>query len=113
MKTVLILFLLFTSLNCNSLDIAKCILTNEKTISIVTDVISSLKEKNWTNFVSTFILYYKQFESVLIQCFEEDEEKEKKKEYDKEREEKCLEECKDLVDYHEREECWKDCYYKY
>ena len=50
---------------------------------------------------------------MLIQCFEEDEEKEKKKDDDKEREEKCLEECKDLVDYHEREECWKDCYYKY
>ena len=113
MKTLLIFFLLFTALNCNSLDIAKCILTNEKTISIVSDVISSLKEKNWTNFVSNFILNYKQFESVVTQCFEEDEEKEKKKEDDKEREEKCLEECKDLVDYHEREECWKDCYYKY
>ena len=113
MKAFIILLILFSTLNCSSLDIAKCILTDEKTISIVADVITSFKEKNITKLVSTLILNYKKAETIVMQCLEEDKEKEKKKEDDKEKEERCLEECKDEVDYHEREECFKDCYFKY
>ena len=110
---ILILCLLFTTLNCTSSDIAKCILSNKKTISIVANVISLLKEKNWTNFPSVLLSNYKEFKPIVVQCFEEDEEREKEKEDDNKREERCLKECGDLSDYHERESCWQDCYHKY
>ena len=113
MKAILILCLLFVSLNCSFSDVSKCILTNEKTISIVAELITSIKEKDWNK---TAFIYYSNFDavkSIVNKCLEQDAEKEKEEEKRKEREEKCLEECKDLVDYHEREECFKDCYFRY
>ena len=113
MKYFLLLLLLLSSFNCNSIDMAKCILTNQITISITANVISSIKIKDWTKTVSTISSHIDKIVSIIIECNKKEEEKEKEEEKKKEMEEKCLEECKDLVDYHEKEECYKDCYFKY
>ena len=113
MKSFLILFLLFASLNCNSLDIAKCILTNGIITSFTSNLISAIKAQDWTKTSSTVISNFDKVITIIKECNKKDEEKEKDEQQKKEKEQKCLEECQDMVDYHEKEECFKDCYFKY
>ena len=109
MKTTLILFLI-VSLNCNIIDISICLLKSDELRTILIDILTAINEKNWMKIVSTALLKFEEVKSIIINCKEPKPEPEPEPDPEP-KEDICFEKCKDEVDYHDREECYKDCYF--
>ena len=106
MKSILILCLLFT-INCNLIDISICLVKSDKLRAIIVDVLTSIKEKNWNKILSSALLNLNEVKSVIQNCIEY-----KPIPYAPDsKDDNCEEKCKDEVEYHEREECYKDCFF--
>ena len=106
MKIILILCLLFT-INCNYnyIDISICLVKSDKLRSIIVDVLTSIKEKNWNKIIFSAFIKLSEVKSIVQNCIEPEPipvEPDSKDDI-------CAEKCKDEVEYHEREECYKDC----
>ena len=108
MKSILILCLLFT-INCNFIDISICLVKSDKLRAIIVDVLTSIKEKNWNKIILSAFLNFNEVKSIVQNCIEP-----KPKPIPDEPDSKddlCEEKCKDEVEYHEREECYRDCFF--
>ena len=104
MKTILILCLLFT-INFNFIDISICLVKSDKLRAIIVDVLTSIKEKNWNKILFSAFLNINEVKLIVQNCIEPEpipDEPDSKDDI-------CAEKCKDEVEYHEREECYKDC----
>ena len=112
MKVWLILCLLVTLNCCKFLDISICLVKSDEFRDIIVNVLTAIKEKNWMKIVSTAMKNFEEVKSIIQKCTTSEKVPEKslsKDEIDK----ICIEKCQDLVEYHEREECFKDCYFSH
>ena len=109
MKAFLFLCILI-SLNCNIIDTSICLIKNDKLRAIVIETLTAIKEKNWINIISTVLSKFEEVKSIVLKCLEP--EPEPIPQPPSKDEDACEEECQDLVEYHEREECYKDCFFR-
>ena len=113
MKIILAL-LLIVSLNCHIIDTTICLLNNDKLRSVVVEVLTAIKEKNLVKIVSTALQNFKEVKSIVVKCVEQKPEPQPDPDPEPDpdsKEDVCLEKCKDEVDYHDREDCYNDCYF--
>ncbi len=103
MKSILFLCLLAT-LNCTFIDTTICLIKSDKLRDIIVETLTSIKEKKWIDIISFVISNYEEVKSIVLKCRESEPEP-----IPDASEDICFEKCKDLVEYHEREECYKDC----
>ena len=106
MKKILILCLII-SLNCNLIDTGLCLFRNEKLRHIASDVIDTIKEKNWMKAISIVMMNFEEIKSIFGECLHPEPVPEQPKSKD----DICDEKCGDIGDYHDREDCYKDCLY--
>ena len=112
MKVILFLCLcLLSLLNCCYIDTAICLIKSDKLRDIIIESLTSIKEKKWTKAISTCILNYEEVKSIVLKCIFPEEEVIIQPTTPDTTEDICDEKCKDLVEYHEREECYKDCFF--
>ena len=108
MKIVLI-FCLILAINTNFIDASICLIKSEKIKDFIVEILNSIKEKNWMHIISTIMSSFEEIKKKILNCFEPDTEI--IPEIPESKEDLCYEKCKDEVDYHEREDCYKDCYF--
>ena len=110
MKIILI-FCLILAINSNFIDTSICLIKSEKLRDFIVEILSSIKEKNWMKIISTVMPNLEEIKTIVLDCFEPNTEP--IPEIPDSKEDICFEKCKDEVDYHDREECYKDCFFGY
>ena len=71
MKAILIICLI-ASLNCNIFDVGMCLFSNGKIRSVVSEIFTAIKEKNWENVLSIAISNFEEVKTNAINCFDEE-----------------------------------------
>ena len=71
MKAILLICLI-ASLNCNLVDTALCLFTNDKVISIASDILAALKENNFTKIIEIALSKFNDVKLIVQNCLNEE-----------------------------------------
>ena len=67
MKAILLLCLI-AALNCNFIDTAFCLIRNDKLRSLVTEVIDTVKNKNFFKLIEIAMSNFNEVKSIVLNC---------------------------------------------
>jgi hypothetical protein len=67
MKAILLLCLI-AALNCNFIDTAFCLIRNDKLRSLVTEVIDTVKNKNFFKLIEIAMSNFQEVKSIVLNC---------------------------------------------
>ena len=71
MKAILLLCLI-AALNCNLMDTALCLIRNDKIRSLVTEVIDTVKNKNFSKLIEIALSNFKEVKSIALNCLNDE-----------------------------------------